>query len=87
LGGALEARGIPAGEGRLTSDAAGEVELDGKVLVLRRIHVVYHLRLEAAKREAAERAHGLHQDYCPVARSIGGCVAISTSLEMEDLLE
>ena len=85
MGGALEARGIPAGEGRLTSEATGEVELDGKVLILRRIHVRYHLKINPAQREIAERVLGFHADYCPVARSIGGCVAITTTLEMEDL--
>ncbi len=61
------------------------MELDGKVLILRRIHVRYHLRLDPARREVAERVLGFHADFCPVARSIGGSVAIDTSLEMEDL--
>ncbi len=52
---------------------------------MRRIHVRYRLKLDAEKREAAERAHRVHADSCPVARSIRDCVAISTSLEMEDL--
>jgi hypothetical protein len=26
---------------------------------------------------------GLHADRCPVARTIGGCVAISTSLDLQ----
>jgi uncharacterized OsmC-like protein len=34
------------------------------------------------KRAAIERVLGLHADRCPVARTIGGCVAISTSLEL-----
>jgi uncharacterized OsmC-like protein len=58
--------------------------LDGKVLILKRIHVRYHLKLDSAQRETAERVHGFHQDHCPVARSIGGSVKISTSLEMEN---
>lgn len=81
----LEARGIPAGEGRLTSDALGEIEKDGNVLVVKRIHVTYHLKAEAGKRAAAERAHDLHAENCPVARTIDGCVAITTSLEYEAL--
>ncbi len=85
MGGALEARGVPAGEGRLASEAVGEVELDGKVLVIRRIHVRYHLRVEPDKREAAERVHGFHADFCPVARSFRGCIEITTALEMEDI--
>ncbi|GBC81606.1 hypothetical protein HRbin10_00718 [bacterium HR10] len=63
------------------------MEADGRVLVVRRIHVTYHLRLRPDKREAAIRAHEKHVEYCPVARTIGGCVTITTSLEMEDLAE
>jgi uncharacterized OsmC-like protein len=57
------------------------------VLVVRRIHVTYHLRVAPDKREAALRAHRVHVDSCPVARTIRGCVEITTSLEMEDLAE
>jgi uncharacterized OsmC-like protein len=85
LGGALEAREIPAGEGRLYSETRGEIEKDGKVLVIKRIHVTYHLKLDPGKKEAAERAHEFHADYCPVARTINGCVDITTELQMEDL--
>ena len=55
------------------------------MLVVRRIHVAYHLRLLPEKREVAERVHGFHAGYCPLARSIRGCVDITTSLEMEDV--
>jgi organic hydroperoxide reductase OsmC/OhrA len=60
------------------------VELDGKVLVIRRIHVRYRLRLEPAQREVAERVLGLHTDFCPVARTLRGCIDISISLDMQD---
>jgi len=63
----------------------GEIEKDGKVLVIKRIHVSYHLKLAPEKREVAERTHGFHADYCPVARTIRDCVQITTTLEMEDL--
>jgi uncharacterized OsmC-like protein len=59
------------------------------VLVVRRIHVSYHLVVDQAvigdkeKRAAIERVLGRHADRCPVARTIGGCVAISTSLELD----
>jgi uncharacterized OsmC-like protein len=52
--------------------------------VVRRIHVHYLLKIDPAKRETAERVLAFHADYCPVARTIGGCVAITTSLDMED---
>lgn len=60
----------------------GEIEKDGKVLVIKRIHVTYRLKnVEGEEdREKAERAHGFHADYCPVARSIRGCIDITTEL-------
>jgi uncharacterized OsmC-like protein len=56
--------------------------------VVKRIHVTYHLVVDEAviadevKRAAIERVLGFHSDRCPVARTIGGCVAISTSLDL-----
>ena len=63
----------------------GEIEKDGRVLIVKRIDVKYRLRCDPAKREAAERAHSIHADHCPVARTIRDCVDITTSLEIEDL--
>ena len=62
----------------------GEIEKDEGVLVVRRIHVTYHLRIDSdpAVRERAERAHELHADRCPMARSVCDSIAITTSLEM-----
>lgn len=54
------------------------------MLVIRRIHLRYHLKIAPDKREVAERVLGFHADFCPVARTIGGCVAITTSLDMEN---
>lgn len=54
------------------------------MLVIRRIQVTYHLRLDPAQRETAERVLGIHADACPVARTLRGCIAISTALEMAD---
>ena len=69
----------------MTSEAVGEVELDGRVLVVRRIHVTYHLRLAPDKHDAALRAHAVHANSCPMFRSVGGCIDITTELQMEDL--
>ena len=55
--------------------------IEDKVLVIRRVRVQYLLRdCPEDKREAAERAHALHVQRCPVARTIGGCVDIRTEL-------
>jgi uncharacterized OsmC-like protein len=69
----------------LASDVLGEIETDENVLVLRRIHVTYHLKAEPEKRDVAERVLGFHAEACPLARSISGCVDITTSLELEEL--
>ncbi|MDX1622121.1 MAG: OsmC family protein [Nitriliruptorales bacterium] len=83
FGGALEARGIPAGGGRLQGFATGEIETEGKVLVIKRIHVRYELEVdEDADRETIERVHGFHADHCPVARSIRDAIDVSTSLNV-----
>lgn len=55
------------------------------MLIVKRIHVTYHLELKQEDRETAERVHGFHKDHCPVARTISGCLDITTSLEMADL--
>jgi uncharacterized OsmC-like protein len=58
------------------------VVLEDKVLVIKRIHVVYRLAgCPEDKREVAERSHAFHASRCPVAKSIGGCITISTELE------
>jgi uncharacterized OsmC-like protein len=85
FGGALEARSIPASDGRLTSTAVGEVEVDGKVLVLRRVHITYRLRLdEDADRAAVDRAYEAHPPRCPVYRSINPQIEVTTDLELDD---
>ena len=71
-------------EGDLVADVTGDVGTDEKVLVIEKIHVVYRLQLAAEHREAAERVHGIHAGYCPVARTLRGCVEISTALEYAD---
>ncbi len=55
------------------------------MLIIRRIHVTYHLKADRDKREVAEYVHSFHAERCPVARTIDNCVAITTSLKMEDI--
>lgn len=62
----------------------GEIEKDGNVLVVKRIHVTYYLRLAPDQREAAQRVLEFHADFCPVARTLKGSVQITTSIQMED---
>jgi uncharacterized OsmC-like protein len=59
------------------------VELDGQVLVIRRIHVVYRLEAAADARETIDRVHGLHKEHCPIYRSIGSAIAMTTEVVLE----
>ncbi len=62
--------------------ARGEIELEGKVLVIKRIHVTYRgVTIPEDRREAAERALEAHADGCPVARSLEAAIEITTSLD------
>ena len=59
--------------------------IEDKVLVIKRIRVKYRLLgCPGDKRAAAERAHSLHAARCPVAKSIGGCIDITTELDFAD---
>ncbi|MFQ5768783.1 MAG: OsmC family protein [Acidobacteriota bacterium] len=81
FGGALEARTIPADGGRLTATAVGDVELEGKVLVIKRIHVEYHLQVDAGTDlEVVQRVMEKHPAFCPVYRSLHPQIRITLSL-------
>ncbi len=61
----------------------GEVEKDGRVLIVKRINVTYRLRgVDEDQIEAVDRVLGFHADYCPVARSISPQIEIATSYEL-----
>ena len=57
---------------------------DGKVLVIRSIHVTYSLKVAGELRDTAVRVHRIHADFCPVARTLAGCVRIETELGFAD---
>ena len=59
------------------------MELDGKVLIIRRIHVRLLLKALEAQREAAVRVHGFFANNCPVYRSLHPQIAITTELVFE----
>jgi organic hydroperoxide reductase OsmC/OhrA len=83
FGGALEARRIAASEGNLAAEVTGEVEVEGKVLVVKRIHVRLRLRAPEASRATAERVHGIYADACPIYRSIKAAIAVTSELAFE----
>lgn len=59
------------------------MELDDKVLVIKRVHVTYTLRLDAdADRDAVDRAFRHHPARCPIYRSIHPQIHVTTALEL-----
>lgn len=87
FGGLLSPLGQPVSDGRLIAEGAGGMINDRGTLRVVSIDVDYRLRVrEGVDREAVARAHGRHVSLCPIARSIGTSVAISTWLTLlEDL--
>lgn len=61
------------------------MELDGHVLVIRRIHVRLHLRAAEDQRATAEKVHAMFAQACPVYRSLEAAIAITTELVFEPL--
>ena len=64
----------------MVSEAVGEVELEGTVLVIRRIHVKLKLTTTAENHETAQRVHGFFADKCPVYLTLKPAIAITTEL-------
>lgn len=53
--------------------------------MLKRIRVTYHFAPgEEVDRATVERVLGFHTERCPVARSIGGSIDITTELQYAD---
>lgn len=79
FGGALEARKIDASHGRLVGNVRGEVETEENVLVIKRIHVEFHLVAPEEARETVERVHGMYAMRCPLYRTLRGAIQLSSS--------
>jgi uncharacterized OsmC-like protein len=58
----------------------GETETEDKVLVVKRIAIIFHLTVDEKDRETVERVLGVYANSCPVARSIQGSIEITSKL-------
>jgi uncharacterized OsmC-like protein len=58
------------------------VELEDKVLVIRRIHVRMELKVTPEQRETAERVHGFYANSCPLYRTLKTAIAITSELAL-----
>jgi uncharacterized OsmC-like protein len=82
FGGALEARKIDAGDGKLTADVVGEVEAEDGVLVIRRIHVDLRLVASEEVRDTVDRVHGMYAMRCPLYRTLHTAIALTSSVTL-----
>ncbi|NIP58610.1 MAG: hypothetical protein GWM92_17980 [Gemmatimonadetes bacterium] len=64
----------------MEAEAEGEIESEDGVLVIKRIHVRYHLRVPEGMEDTARRAHEIHRKFCPVYRSITPSIEVTTEL-------
>ena len=69
----------------VVADVKGEIELEGKVLVIKRIHVIYHLQTPRDDKEKVDRAYAVHAENCPVYRSIYKAIDVTTELDWQEL--
>jgi len=76
---------VRLGSEDVVSDARGEVELEDNVLVIKRIHVIYHLSTHAEDKEKVDRAYALHAEKCPIYRSLRAAIAITTELDWREM--
>jgi len=60
------------------------VELEGRVLIIKRIHVTYRLATPSEDREKVERAYAIHAENCPVYRSLCAAIDITTELDWRE---
>ena len=65
----------------LSAETVGEVEVENKVLVIKRIKQTFHLVANEEDREKIERTLKVYADACPVARSLKGSIDITSELE------
>jgi len=82
FGGALDARKIDAGNGRLRADVQGEIESEQGVLVIRRVHVHYTLDGAEEVRETVERVHRVYAEKCPVYKTLRPAFEITSDFEL-----
>lgn len=82
FGGRLAALGQPTDDEHFQVEAEGDIVNDDGVLRLAAIRVVYRIkRIEGVPESKIDRAHATHRRFCPVARSIGSSIDISTRIE------
>jgi organic hydroperoxide reductase OsmC/OhrA len=66
----------------LHAETVGEIEVEGKVLVIKRIKQVFHITAEGQDRETIARVLEVYADGCPVAASVKGSIEVTSELDL-----
>jgi len=66
----------------LYAETVGEIEVERKVLVIKRIKQVFHITADERERETIERVLEVYADSCPVAASVKESIEISSELDL-----
>ena len=82
--GALEVRQVRLESDAIHAEVEGSNEVRDGLPVLTAIRVHYRLRIPSGSREVVDRALARHQEKCPTAASLRGCMAVSWSAEIEE---
>ena len=77
-------RQIPTEPRKVAAQVEGDVEAVDKVLRISRIRVHYTISIPRGMREAAERAVATHEQKCPAATSVRGCIAIAITADITE---
>ncbi len=66
----------------LHAETVGEIEVESKVLVIKRIKQTFHLTADESDRKTIERVLEVYADSYPVAASVKGSIEISSELDL-----
>jgi organic hydroperoxide reductase OsmC/OhrA len=75
-------RQIPAGPDKVKAKVEGDVGAVDRILRITAIRVHYELKVPTGKREAAQRAVETHEQSCPAATSVRGCIPIAITADI-----
>ena len=70
-------RQIPTDPDTVKARVEGDVEAVDRVLRISRMRVHYDIRVPKGSRDAAQRAVDTHEQKCPAATSVRGCIPIA----------
>jgi uncharacterized OsmC-like protein len=75
-------RQIPSEPDTVKARVEGDVEAVDRVLRISRMRVHYDIRVPKGSRDAAQRAVDTHEQKCPAATSVRGCIPIAITSEI-----